>query len=93
MSKRQVLLLLGIWVMIFLFLSFRPEWDKIFSLITGFMIIFIAFKLPPEIKSRDHVTHIESKKEAPRTRIETPTKMSDMKMPDQNIINDSEVSS
>ena len=44
MSKRQLLIILGIWVMAFLFLGFPSTWDKIFSLITGLLIVAVAFK-------------------------------------------------
>ena len=50
MSKRQLLILLGIWNMMFLFLSFPAAWDKIFSLASGAIIITIAVALKPKEK-------------------------------------------
>ncbi len=51
MSKRQWLCILGVWVMIFLFLGIPSLWHKIFALITGIVIISIAYNLPSEEKS------------------------------------------
>ncbi len=47
MSKRQVLIILGIWIMIFLFISF-PAWlDKMSSLIVGALIVLISLSMKP----------------------------------------------
>jgi hypothetical protein len=48
MSKRQVLMILGIWVMLFLFLGFPSAWDAFFAVITGAVIIAITVTLRPE---------------------------------------------
>lgn len=45
MSKKQFLILLGIWVMAFLFLGFPAAWDKAFALLTGFLIVIMAFRI------------------------------------------------
>ena len=44
MSKRQLLVILGIWVMAFLFLGFPSAWDKVFALLSGLIILVVAFK-------------------------------------------------
>lgn len=47
MSKRQLLCLLGVWVIGFLFLGFPSSWHKIIAIVTGLIIILIAYNLPP----------------------------------------------
>ncbi len=42
MSKRQLLILLGIWVMVFTFLGFPPAWKQVFAVATGAIIVTIA---------------------------------------------------
>lgn len=48
MSKRQVLMVLGIWVIVFLFLGFPSSWDKVFAILTGLIIVAITVSLRPE---------------------------------------------
>lgn len=48
MSKRQFLCVLGVWVAIFLFLGFPEVWHNILAVITGLVIIFVAYRLPRE---------------------------------------------
>lgn len=65
MSKKQLLIVLGIWVMIFLFINFPSTMDKILALVTGLLIIVIAFKLrsestPPLKKNIPYVEHKNS---------------------------------
>ncbi len=48
MSKRQLLCLLGIWVILFLFLGVPSLWHKIISVISGLIIVFVAYNLPHE---------------------------------------------
>ena len=50
MSKRQLLILLGIWNMVFLFISFPAALDKVFALASGAIIIIVAFALKPKNK-------------------------------------------
>lgn len=50
MSKRQILCLLGVWVILFLFLGVPSLWHKIISAITGLIIIFVSYNLPHEKK-------------------------------------------
>ena len=46
MSKRQILSVLGVWIMVFLFLGIPPLWHKIIALISGIFIIFISYNIP-----------------------------------------------
>ena len=46
MSKRQSLCLLGAWIMIFLFLGFPSDWHKVIAVVSGLIIILIAYNLP-----------------------------------------------
>jgi hypothetical protein len=63
MSKRQFLIILGVWVMIYLFLGFPPEYDKTFSLIVGILIIIIAIKSKPAAVQipADRMPYVEHK--------------------------------
>ena len=48
MSKRQLLIIIGIWIAAFLFLGFPSGLDKILAIATGAVIIIIAYKLEHE---------------------------------------------
>lgn len=48
MSKRQWLCIMGVWVMVFLYLGFPIGWHKIILIISGLIIIAIAYNLPQE---------------------------------------------
>jgi len=50
MSKRQLLCLLGVWVMIFLFLGFPTAWHRVIAVISGLGVIALAYRFPPENK-------------------------------------------
>ncbi|MEK7641453.1 MAG: hypothetical protein AAB365_00500 [Patescibacteria group bacterium] len=50
MSKRQLLIVLGIWNMAFLFLGFPAAADKIFALASGAIILTIAVAMKPREK-------------------------------------------
>jgi hypothetical protein len=45
MSKRQWMMLFGVWVMVFPFLGFPPEWDTIITVVSGFFILIGAYRL------------------------------------------------
>lgn len=46
MSKRQLLCILGAWIIIFLFLGLPESWHKILAVISGLLIIIVAYNLP-----------------------------------------------
>lgn len=48
MSKRQWLCIIGVWIALFLYLGFPVEWHKIILVITGLIVISIAYNLPQE---------------------------------------------
>lgn len=48
MSKRQLLILLGIWVMVFTFLGFPPAWKQVFAVAAGAIIVTIAVASKPK---------------------------------------------
>ena len=50
MSKKQLLIILGVWMMVFLFLGFPSYLDKILSLITGILVILVALKFASNTK-------------------------------------------
>ncbi len=35
---------MGVWVMVFLFLGFRADWDKGIAIVSGIIIIAIAYR-------------------------------------------------
>lgn len=45
MSKRQILCILGVWIIIFLFLGFPFFLHRILAIITGFLVIIVAYNL------------------------------------------------
>ncbi|OHA17016.1 MAG: hypothetical protein A3C79_01905 [Candidatus Taylorbacteria bacterium RIFCSPHIGHO2_02_FULL_45_28] len=67
MSKRQFLIILGVWVMVFLFLGFPTTWDKVLSLVTGVLIIVVASKFKPATREilPEHLSYIEHKSVKP----------------------------
>ena len=48
MSKRQALSIIGVWVMVFIFLGIPSSWHKIIAIVTGIVIIAIAYNIPPK---------------------------------------------
>lgn len=53
MSKRQWLCLFGVWMMLFLFLGIPFFWQRIIAIISGLIIVAIAYNLPHERKAED----------------------------------------
>lgn len=51
MSKRQLLCVLGAWMIVFLFLGFPAVWDKIFAVLSGLAVISIAYGMKMENSS------------------------------------------
>lgn len=50
MSKRQVIMFLGVIVIFLPFLGFPTNWDTIISVLVGILIIGIAYKMSPVTK-------------------------------------------
>ncbi|MES2216161.1 MAG: hypothetical protein V4481_02600 [Patescibacteria group bacterium] len=63
MSKRQWLILFGLWIIIFPFLGFPSEWNKIFAVATGILICFAAYRSNPDVSigsgKEDHIPYVE----------------------------------
>lgn len=53
MSKRQLLCLLGAWVMLFLFLGLPSSWLKVIAVVSGLVIIFISYNLPHQARENN----------------------------------------
>jgi len=51
MRKEKALFVLGIWIIIFPFLGFPNVWKMILLIVTGFMIIYIAYLFKFQNKS------------------------------------------
>jgi len=62
MSKRQALSIIGVWVMIFVFLGVPSSWHKVIAIITGIIIIAIAYNISPKENKNTIDTFIENKK-------------------------------
>ncbi len=93
MSKRQIIMVLGVWVAILLFLGFPQGWQKILAVATGLYLIILAYSLGSDApKTTDlrvpfveHKTTEETKKEAPVAET-TPTPSLDTTVNDQPVI-------
>lgn len=60
MSKRQLLCLLGVWVMVIPFLGIPSTWSWIVSILSGLLIVFISYNLPHQKRDSNHETSIDS---------------------------------
>jgi cell division protein FtsW (lipid II flippase) len=61
MSKRQLSAILGFWVMIFLFLGFPTKvWDQWIAVVTGLLIILVAYKKTPKAKVSSNPSFVEN---------------------------------
>jgi hypothetical protein len=45
MSQRQWIVIIGVWVMVFLFIGFPSSWEKAFAILTGLVIIVFAYRI------------------------------------------------
>jgi hypothetical protein len=63
MSKRKLLIIIGVWMIIFLFVGFPAMWDKIFAVVTGVIILVVGLKDRSYIKkvSNAGTTYVEHK--------------------------------
>ena len=43
MSKRQFYMILGVWIIVFPFMGFPASWDKVISILTGLLLIILAY--------------------------------------------------
>ena len=60
MSRQQWLSIIGIWIMIFLYLGFPSNWDKVFAVCTGLLVVIISFRIsnkPPPHSGKEHTKH------------------------------------
>ena len=53
MSHRQITMLIGVWIIVFLFLGFSLAWEQIFAVITGLVIVIMAYRTAPPVKTTD----------------------------------------
>lgn len=70
MSKQQILMILGIWIAIILFLGFPSGWDKAFALISGLLVAGIAWSMrsPRTARPSASVPFVEHKAAPQETR-------------------------
>ncbi len=64
MSKRQLSALLGFWVIIFLFLGFPIAWDKWIAIVTGVLVILVAYRKTPQLKTSSNSAFVQSNSQA-----------------------------
>ena len=59
MRKEKALFIIGLWVAILSFLGFPSNWRKVFFLLTGLAIMYLAYLFYLEVKARlaKHVEH------------------------------------
>ncbi len=60
MSKRQLLCLFGIWVMIIPFLGVPSTWSWIISVVSGLLIVFVSYNLPHQKRENNSENSIDS---------------------------------
>lgn len=62
MSKRQFIILLGIWIMVLPSLGFPAGWDNALLVATGLLIVVISFMLKPEVKAaaKSDAIHVDN---------------------------------
>lgn len=53
MSKRQWLILIGAWVMVFLFIGLPSSWENVLAVVTGLLICFVAYQFGPGVSVVD----------------------------------------
>jgi hypothetical protein len=65
MSKRQTLIILGIWVIVLPFLGFPGNWDRIILCASGLIIAAIAYslRLQGQPKKPSNMPYVEHKNE------------------------------
>ena len=65
MSQRQITMLIGVWVMVFLFLGFLMVWEQVIAVVTGLILIVMAYRSAPheETATTSSVPFIEHKSE------------------------------
>lgn len=67
MSKRQTIMLLGVWVMILFRLGFPAQIREFIALLTGVAIIFVASRIKTDAKptSASSVSYVEHRRPTP----------------------------
>lgn len=61
MSKRQVLIVLALWIIIFLFLGFPSRYEKILAIVTGLLIMIVAYRIRTPRSTEQSDTFVERK--------------------------------
>ncbi len=68
MSKRQVIMVIGLLLMVSPFLGFPSGWDKFFSLIGGFLTIVVAYRMSPGVPVvSKNMPYVESRRTEPES--------------------------
>jgi TRAP-type C4-dicarboxylate transport system permease small subunit len=53
MSKRQIIVLLGVWIAVFPFLGFPSAWRDIILPVSGLLVAFVALRMKSETSQSD----------------------------------------
>ncbi len=75
MSKRQIIMVLGVWVGIFLFLGIPGTWKEILAVATGLILVVVAYSLKSEgaVSMNKDVPYAEHKSEVTASIEKSPT--------------------
>jgi hypothetical protein len=70
MSKRQILILLGVWFGVFLFLGLPESWHTTIAALSGLLLIVVAYSLKSEpvnmsASDNSNVPYVEHKADEP----------------------------
>ncbi len=61
MSKRQIIILLGLLIILLPFLGFNSRWDTVISVIVGILIIYLASSIQPQnLSKKDSINKSQS---------------------------------
>ncbi len=85
MSKRQILILIGIWIIVLPFLGFPGNWQRILFVITGVYLLALSYSLRLEgaQTNSDEISFVDHKNEAPiKPVVENNTPAMDIMSPD-----------
>ena len=52
MRKEKTLFILGLWIITLQFLGFPNSWDRVFLILTGLAIMYLAYLFYLEVKAR-----------------------------------------
>ena len=88
MSKRQVLMILGVIIMILLFLGFPSAWDKFFAVAIGAIIVAVSYSIGSaerRAQREEDLAAAPSVSATPEASSPVPEKAPDAAVPDMSV--------